>query len=125
MIDWKNWFKRPVVIEILAPLPVLDKEANEYIKTLQYHPGFLELMNRLKIQRAFLETRLKRDPAANMRDLQAAIYWNEFWERSVHELVHRHKLVVTQVHESDLTEEFNKINNAVERVSNKRQTTAE
>lgn len=113
-------FKRSVyVIEIKAPLPVLDKEAGDAIKTLQHHNGFIELTNRLKIQRAYLETTLKRDPNANMISLQQAIYWSEYWEREVDRAVNKKATPKYIEPEFDVMGEFNRINGAIERVSQK------
>lgn len=112
-------FKRQFVIEIKAPLPTLDKTANESIKTLQHHSGFVELTNRLKIQRAFLETTLKRDPNANMVSLQQAIYWSEYWEREVESAVNKRPAPKYVEAEYDVMAEFQKINGAINGVSQK------
>ncbi len=111
-------FKRPVyVIEVKGAVPTLDKDALESIKTLQYHTGFIELMNRLKIQRAYLETTLKRDPNANMNSLQQAIYWSEYWEREVEAAVNKRSIPKHIEADYDVMAEFQKINGAIERVS--------
>lgn len=111
-------FKQPTyVIEIKAPLPVLDKGALESIKTLQHHSGFVELTNRLKIQRAFLETTLKRDPNANLVSLQQAIYWSEYWEREVEAAVNKRPAPKHIEVDFDVMAEFQKINGAINGVS--------
>jgi hypothetical protein len=110
-------FKRPrIVIEVKAPLPTIDKSATEAIKTLQYHSGFIELMNRLRIQRAYLETTLKRDPKADMNSLQHGIYWSEYWEREVGNAINKHSASVSVEATQDVLAEFNKINGAIERI---------
>lgn len=100
-----------------SSVPTIDKEANESIKTLQYHAGFVELMNRLKIQRAFLETQLKRDPNANMSSLQHAIYWSEYWEREVNAVVHKRGTPHTVEVDFDVMAEFQRINAGIQGVS--------
>lgn len=113
-------FKRPVfVIEVKAPLPVLDKSANESIKTLAHHNGFVELTNRLKIQRAFLETKLKRDPSVDLVSLQQAIYWSEYWEREVETAVNKRPAPKYVEADFDVMAEFQKINGAITGVSQK------
>lgn len=111
-------FRKPIyLIEVRGSLPTVDKTANESIKTLQYHTGFVELMNRLKIQRAFLETTLKRDPNADMVSLQQAIYWSEYWEREVEHLVSK-KSAPRQIEpEFDVMAEFERINAGIVGVS--------
>ena len=111
-------FRKPIyVIEIKGTIPTLDKSALESIKTLQYHAGFIELLNRLKIQRAYLETQLKRDPNADMRSLQQAIYWSEYFEREVEAAVNK-RTVPRQVEaEFDVMAEFEKINAGIVGVS--------
>lgn len=113
----KRLFKPTYVIEMKAPIPTLDKEAAESIKTLQYHNGFIELMNRLKIQRAYLETTLKRDPNADLVALQQAIYWSEYWERQVDAAVNKRPVPKHIEPDFDVMAEFQKINQAIEGVS--------
>ena len=118
--QWISKLFKPVyVVEIKAPLPVLDKDALESIKTLQYHSGFVELTNRLKIQRAMLETTLKRDPSADMRSLQLAIYWSEYWEREVDAAVNKRPAPKHIEVTYDVLAEFEKINGAIQGVSQK------
>lgn len=118
ILNFLKLFKRQVfVIEVKAPLPTLDKEAGESIKLLQHHAGFVELTNRLKIQRAYLETTLKRDPNANLTSLQQAIYWSEYWEREVDRAVNKRATPKYVEPEYDVMAEFQKINGAIERVS--------
>lgn len=120
MIDLlRRLFKPTFVIEIKAPLPTIDKGALESIKTLQHHSGFVELTNRLKIQRAFLETTLKRDPNANLISLQQAIYWSEYWEREVDAAVNKRPAPKHIEPEFDVLAEFNKINAGIAGVSQK------
>lgn len=111
--------RRQFVIEVKAPLPTIDRGALESIKTLQHHSGFVELMNRLKIQRAFLETTLKRDPNANMVSLQQAIYWSEYWEREVEAAVNKRPAPKYIEPDFDVMAEFQKINGAIAGVSQK------
>lgn len=111
--------RRQFVIEVKGPLPILDKSANESIKTLQHHTGFVELTNRLKIQRAFLETTLKRDRNADMLSLQHAIYWSEYWEREVESAVNKRPAPKHIEPDYDVMAEFQKINGAITNVSQK------
>lgn len=76
-------------------------------------------MNRLKIQRAFLETTLKRDPNADMSSLQHAIYWSEYWEREVEHIVHKRGAPKTVEVDFDVMAEFQRINAGIEGVSRK------
>lgn len=86
-----EWFNRKVKIErvevpvpviVEVPKPVTRLEDTEELRTavlsLQHHPGFQHLLQKLKLQRHLLETRLKEDRHDNLKNvefLQSGLHW--------------------------------------------------
>lgn len=55
-----------------------DSQLRETVTTLQAHPGFLALCERLDLQAAALRTKLNNERHASLRDvefIQSGIYW--------------------------------------------------
>jgi hypothetical protein len=72
--------RETLVVEIPAPrqIPQLDKDVASSVATLQGHPGFQWLLQRLRIQRAQLQSALSSQRQATLTDvefLQSGIAW--------------------------------------------------
>jgi len=95
IMSWRDWFKQPTkvvvqykLVEVKAPRTPLrwDASTKEAVSTLQSHPGFLALCERLALQRARLETQLSHDVHKDLREvdmLQAGIYWCSWLQEQV------------------------------------------
>lgn len=81
------------IIEVEAPKPqVSSPELEESIKSLAAHPGFAALLNRLRLQRSQLESKLRTDFDAkldNLRFLQSGIFWTGWLERQLNRQVYK------------------------------------
>lgn len=80
--------KEYVVLEVAQASPghELDKETQAAIASLAGNPGFEALMEKLKLQRAMLESRLRTDHFKRLEDvfsLQAGIFWLDWLRRQV------------------------------------------
>jgi hypothetical protein len=88
-------FEKPEIrfIEIEAPRPTaLSKDLHESLGTLAGHPAFNYLVAKLKVQRSLLETKLKNDRHATLKDvefLQSGIYWSRWLEDQIQTAVHK------------------------------------
>jgi hypothetical protein len=86
-------FKKQIeyqVVEIERPKP-LDEGARESVLSLQHHPGFQYLIGKLKLQRASLDSILKRNRHDDMRTvdfLQSGIAWMSYLEEFVNKEVY-------------------------------------
>lgn len=72
------------------PVPMVEDE--ESIRSLATHPGFVALMNRLKLQRAVLQTTLDTKKHSDIRvvdDLQAGLKWLDYLQSEVNRTVNR------------------------------------
>ena len=81
------------IVEVEKPrnLAQLDQEGKKSVRTLSGHPGFLYLLEKLKIQRALLEAKLKNDHHADLREvelLQSGIFWSRWLEDQLHKEVY-------------------------------------
>lgn len=90
------WNRKPKVqykiIEIERPRPLaqLDPEAEKTVITLQSHPGFLYLVNKLRLQRHALEMKLKHERHSNLNEvewIQSGIFWCNWLEDQVNRMV--------------------------------------
>jgi hypothetical protein len=71
-------FKQIQFVEVPKGLPQLDHAGRLALAGLAEHPGFNYLINRIRIQRAALESGLKYGQHQNMNDvlaLQSGIRW--------------------------------------------------
>lgn len=76
------------------PLPVIEDE--EAIRRLKDDPGFKMLMNRLRVQKAVVDTALrkgKHDDIRQVDNLQQATFWMEWLEDQVNKAVAKKKEV--------------------------------
>ena len=88
----KSWLFPTIykVVEIPLPRPSIEASHDllESVRTLAAHPGFTYLLNKLKVQRAALETTLVSSRHASLRDvefIQSGIFWTG-WLQSQLEL---------------------------------------
>lgn len=58
-----------LVIEIEKGLPVANHGDEQAIASLQMHPGYLALINRFKLKKAFLENQLRSVRHKDIRDV--------------------------------------------------------
>lgn len=86
-----DFFKKPEVVvkevykivELAIPrsLQSVDSNLRESILTLQAHPGFVYLLNKLAYQNAALRTKLCGERHSSIDDvafLQAGVYWSNW-----------------------------------------------
>lgn len=84
----KTAFK--VIVLNDRPVPMVEDE--ESIRSLAVHPGFVALMNRLKLQRSVLQTALDTKKHSDIRvvdDLQAGLKWLDYLQSEVNRTVNR------------------------------------
>lgn len=116
-----TFWKQPkfTIVEIERPRQ-MDKPPDDVLITLQHHPGFTYLTERLRTQRFALEAALKRGKHATLRDvdiLQAGIYWAGWLETQI-----QSALKLTQALEipkpafQEEQDAFNEIHNALQLV---------
>lgn len=90
---FKKLVEKYTIVEVPQPKPQPpDPEAAKSMLTLAEHPGFLYLVNKLKLQRHLLESKLKNDRHAKLGDvefLQSGIFWTNWLEQQVNEQVYQ------------------------------------
>jgi len=70
-------------VERPAALPDIDHET---LATLQHHPGMLYLLAKLRLQKAYLDNKLRYECQPDLRSydmLQAGIFWASWLERQL------------------------------------------
>jgi hypothetical protein len=74
------------IVEV-EPYRLLDKEFRESARLLPNNPGFIWLMQKLRLQRALLESELKRrqPTLADVEWLQNGIKWLSWIESTINE----------------------------------------
>lgn len=102
------------VVEVEKGLVLeLDEDTSSLIAGLETNPGFQWLVNRLKLQRSVLETRLKTQKHETLRDvdyLQLGIQWCNWLENEVRAEVNRRERQPKPRQAFDYEErEFNRI----------------
>jgi hypothetical protein len=88
MFEWfKNLFTPKVVrevvyrvVEVKGPRAIVrwNKEMKATVNTLQSHPGFMLILERLALQRQLLESKNNKDVKKDLREcdfLQSGIFW--------------------------------------------------
>lgn len=103
------------VIEIEKPLPGGSDEA---IASLKEHPGFIALLNKLRLQQAFLKSQLINNRQETIRDvdiLVASIAGTRYLEYQVNAAVGRTQ-ATPKLASLDEVELFNKISTAIESI---------
>ena len=81
-------FSKIVAVEVERPRPPLasDDEIREAVLSLQHHPGFQHLCNKLRWQRHMLETQLRNTRHASITDvefLQSGIAWSRWLDDQI------------------------------------------
>lgn len=115
-------FFQPVVkiVEVEKPrtFSALEgAELREALRALNAHPGFRYLVDRLRLQRAVLDGRLKQ-PISELTQvtwLQQGIFWTGWLEAEVSRLTEAPPPVQQTPYEAEL-EAFERINAQIERV---------
>ena len=102
-------------------VPVLRKEDDAAIASLRDHPGMVALLNRLRLQRAFLESKLltvRHEDIRNVDLLQSGCAWSRYIESEVTRAVEGLKAKNVVSSTTDEVEEFERIKSAIESVTN-------
>lgn len=117
-----SWWKPEVqylVVEIEKGVSYASAGDEGAIASLKHHPGFVALMNRMKLKRAVLEAQLKGGRHKEIRDvdiLQLGLYWLGYAEHEINSAVGNLKekseprLAVNEL------EEFQRVRSAIESV---------
>jgi Mg2+ and Co2+ transporter CorA len=108
-----------VFIEVPKGAAHPSQDAAESISTLQYHTGFVALMDRLDVQRYALETSLKRSKHETIEEvyfLQAGILWLDYLRQTVDKMVYKREEVHIQPTQTE-DAEFARMCQFIERVS--------
>lgn len=95
-----------------------DKEIQESVATLQAHPGFIYLMQRLDIQNAALKAKLvgeRHDNLSAVQFLQAGIFWSNWLRQEIARATARPIDRTKDAYEEEL-EAFKEIDSLLERV---------
>jgi hypothetical protein len=119
MITWlKRLFQTSYLVQIDSAVPQINKSADESIKTLQFHPGFIEVHNRLRYQRALLQTKLETGRNTHEDDiwLKSGIFWAKFYHAEVDRLVNKREVPKALATTDDVQAEFDRVNSQFERV---------
>jgi len=108
-----------LVVELEKPIPVTHKDDEAAIATLKFNPGFIALMNRLRLKRAYLIATLEKIPFKDIRDVDSAqhcLHWLRFLESEVDNATGNIKTKETPRLAVNEVEEFEKIRHAIESV---------
>lgn len=124
MWKWLRKLFKPTVVYKLVEVPSLrtplqeGPEILESVTTLNAHPGFLYLMQRLSLQNAAIKTQLSFVQPKDMRQvdfLQAGIYWSNWLQMEMDRATKRPSRNVKDVMQEEL-DAFREIDSQIERV---------
>jgi len=108
-------FNKPTILVLeldqFTKLPELTGDLRESLKTLEYHPGFQYLLQRLQVDEASLVAQFKEGLGMSeiqLRYLQAGIYWTGWLKNELKSLTTKRSNARTPTFNE--IEEFNKIN---------------
>jgi hypothetical protein len=121
-----NWFKKPApevvykVVEVKGPRALVkwDKEMRAAVHTLQSHPGFLLILDRLALQRQLLESRNNKEMKKDLREcdfIQSGIFWLGYVQDLVTKAVELPMAVPQDAMQEEL-EAFRELDARIERV---------
>lgn len=109
-----------MIVEVKEGTLVQNGGDQAAITSLEHHPGFIALMNRMRWKRAVLETQLRTVRQKDIRDvdfLQSGLYWLGYMESEVNTTVANLKnKTVPKLAVDDLADNFEKIRSAIESV---------
>lgn len=108
------------IVEIKGPRVIQkwDKETKAAVNTLQSHPGFIAILDRLALQRQMLETKNNKEVKKDLREgdfLQSGIFWLGY----VQELVSKAVDLPVSIPQDAMQEEmeaFRELDAKIERV---------
>jgi len=106
-----------VVVLKDRPTPMVEDE--ESIRALATHPGFLAICNRLKLQRAAIQTILDTKKHADIRavdDLQAGLKWLGFLQSEVDKTIFKKAEAKAVAVRPTERQEFDKVYRLIEGV---------
>lgn len=105
------WGKEVYIIEVDEKFDP-RKDDEESIRALAHHPGFVALMNRLKLQRGVLKTRLENQVFDDIRQcyhLQNGLKWLDYLNSEVNKVVLKKQEAQATRARPDEQAEFNKV----------------
>lgn len=106
------------VIEIEKGVSVKIDDAA--IATLSDHPGFVALVNRMKLRKAYISSQLTNNRHESIRDvdsLQHGLHWLGYLESEVNTAIGNVKAKAPAVYASDsVAEEFERVRSAIETI---------
>lgn len=112
-------FSKPIVVELAAERKKISADSEASIVLLSEHPGFLALMDRLAIQKAYMESQLKKNRHEDIRQvdsLQNGIQWIEYLQDEVDKRVHKRTRAKALQIEAEANDELTLIRSAIERI---------
>lgn len=114
MLEFLKKLFTPKETVLVVPMELKSalKDDEDTIRTLLDHPGFLMLINRLKIQKSLLDAKLRLSHHSDLREvdsLQSGMYWLGYLEDTIDKLVHNRKRPVQEVPEDSIMREFNRV----------------
>lgn len=71
------------VVEVEKPRPLLDADYKNSVPSLAGHPGFIYLLNKLKLERAKLKKYFEENRHADLRSvdfIQSGLFWTNWLE---------------------------------------------
>jgi hypothetical protein len=113
---WLSRSKTPLIVEFKERVSEGDENA---IPALMNHPGFLALMHKLYLQRAFLETRLKTTRHKDIRDvdiLLTGLAWLGYLESQVASATNSKRVQVSREATGQEEEGFSRILSFIESI---------
>jgi hypothetical protein len=116
----KEYITQYKVVEVKAPrsAQAWTKETKESVATLDYHPGFLALVERLNLQKQMLENKCSREFHKDLREadyLQAGVFWLGYVQELVAKATKRSAPAPTDAFDEEL-EAFKQIDAQIERI---------
>ena len=110
---------RWTIVEVEKPVPITDHSDDAAMASLQDHPGVTALLNRLRLQRAVLETRLLATQHKDLNDvylLQSRISGLGFAELEIRNATKNLEVRRQRPASIQEIEQFEKIRSSIESV---------
>jgi hypothetical protein len=121
-------FTRPktprwTIVELEKPVPVLEHTDDAAILSLKGHPGITALLNRLRLQRAVLESQLLTRHFKDLNDvnfLQSGISWSRIFESEIRNATKNLEMKEQRPAADFEIEQFEEIKKAIESIGSTR-----
>lgn len=108
-----------MVVEVDKPTSIIDKSDEAAIASLENHPGAIALLNRLRLQRALLETQLLTTHFKDLRDadfVQSRIAGLGYVESQIRSATKNLSDKKTRLATATEVEEFQKVLSSIESI---------